>query len=97
MANAPGVEADIAVLEGAIAAAVGGARSLGDIEQWLQSQRGVLSVDVAGHLLKSNPPQREFSVVLGGHGGRAVGRTVAVFDLGNGRFAFSEIRSRAVE
>ena len=55
---------DLEAFEKATAGRVDRAQSLEEIEAWLKSQQNVKSVHLTNYLLKSNPPQRDFVVVL---------------------------------
>jgi hypothetical protein len=83
---------DFEVLEKTLADAIGSARSLDEIEAWLKLQQCVKSVQLAGYLLKSNPPQRDFIVEFSMQDGSTVTKIVNIFDLGNQRFQFHGLR-----
>jgi hypothetical protein len=85
---------DFAVFEKNLAAAIDSAQSLSEIESWLKSQQGVASVQLAGYLLKSNPPQRDFIVEFSMQGGSTVTKIVNVFDMGNQQFQFHKMRDQ---
>ena len=77
-----------------LAAAIASARSLDEIEAWLKSQQCVKSVQLAGYLLKSNPPQRDFIVEFKTADGSTVKKNVNIFDLGNQQFQFHKLRDQ---
>ena len=77
-----------------LAAAIASARSLDEIEAWLKSQQCVKSVQLAGYLLKSNPPQRDFIVEFKTADGSTVKKIVNIFDLGNQQFQFHKLRDQ---
>lgn len=85
---------DFEVFEKTLGAAIGGARSLDEINAWLGSQLGVNSVQLADYLLKSNPPQRDFIVEFTLQDGSTVTKVVNIFDLGDQQFRFRELRDR---
>ncbi len=85
--------ADLKAFEEALAAAVAKARSLDEFAAWLRSQPGVTSVQVAGYLLKSNPPQRDIIVALNTVHGE-VRKIVNVFELDNHQFEFHKLRDQ---
>ena len=84
---------DWAKCETALATVVANAASLDEIAAWLGSQAGVATVQLAAHLLKSNPPQREFMLELRSGGGDPVRMLVMVAERGDGRFALQEVRA----
>jgi hypothetical protein len=51
-------------------------------------------VQVAGYLLKSNPPQRDFIVEFKTVNGSTVKKIVNIFDLGNRQFQFHKLRDQ---
>lgn len=83
---------DFDAFEKTIAAAVGEARSLEEIETALRSQQRVVSVRLGDYLLKSYPPQREFIVEYRLDDDSTSRKIVNVFDEGNGRFRFNGVR-----
>ena len=85
---------DFEVLEKTLATAIDSARSLNEIEAWLKSQQCVKSVQLAGYLLKSNPPQRDFIVKFSMQDGSTVTKIVNIFDLGNQQFQFHNLRDQ---
>ena len=85
---------DFEALEKALPAAIANAKSLDDIKAWLESQRGVKSVELANYLAKSNPPQRDFIVEFGAANDTTTRKVVNIFDLGNQQFKFHELRDR---
>jgi hypothetical protein len=80
--------ADIASAETTLAAVIGEARSLGEIETWLRTQPSVVSVRLGSYLAKSQPPQRDFIVELRAQDGSKATRAIGVLDLGDGHFQF---------
>ncbi len=68
------------------------ARSLDEIEAWLKLQECIKSVQLAGYLLKSNPPQRNFILEFVMGDCSTVKKIVNIFDLGNQQFQFQELR-----
>jgi hypothetical protein len=86
--------ADLEAFQETLAAAITSARSLDEIEAWLKSQQCVESVQVAGYLLKSNPPQRDFIVEFKTVNGSTVKKIVNIFDLGNRQFQFHKLRDQ---
>jgi hypothetical protein len=78
----------------ALGEAVANARSLDEIAAWLASQPSVRSVTLEDYLMKSNPPQRDFSVELEIGNGSSVTKIVNVIDAGNGRFQFRTLRDQ---
>ena len=85
---------DLEVFQETLVAAIASARSLDEIEAWLKSQQCVKSVQLAGYLLKSNPPQRDFIVEFKTVDGSTVKRIVNIFDLGNQQFQFHKLRDQ---
>ena len=85
---------DLEAFQETLAAAIARARSLDEIEAWLKSQQCVESVQVAGYLLKSNPPQRDFIVEFKTVNGSTVKKIVNIFDLGNRQFQFHKLRDQ---
>ncbi len=85
---------DMKNFEKELAAAVENAGSLNKLELWLKSQHNVKSVKQADYLLKSYPPQREFIVEFTMPDNSTVTKIVNIFDLGNGKFQFNEIRNQ---
>ena len=85
---------DFETLKKALVAGIAKARSLDEIEAWLKSQHGVKSVQLADYLLKSNPPQRDFILELRNENASTVTKIVNVFDLGNEKFEFHELRDQ---
>ena len=83
---------DFEALEKTLAIVIDSARSLDEIEAWLKSQQGVKSVQLAGYLLKSNPPQRDFILEFRMEDGSTVKKIVNIFDLGNQQFQFHKLR-----
>ena len=77
-----------------LTAAIASARSLDEIKAWLKSQQCVKSVQLAGYLLKSNPPQRDFIVEFKTADGPTVKKIVNIFDLGNQQFQFHKLRDQ---
>jgi hypothetical protein len=75
-----------------LAEVVGSARTIGEIEVWIRAQSIAKAVRLEDYYLKSNPPQREFVVQFKAKGGETVTKVVNVFDLGNERFQFHEVR-----
>lgn len=78
-------------LEKTLATVIDNAQSLDEIEVWLQLQQCVKSVQLAGYLLKSNPPQRDFIMEFRMEDGSTVKKIVNIFDLGNQQFQFHEL------
>ena len=62
--------------EAELAIAVSSARALDEVLAWLTALPGVGSVELAPHLMKSNPPQRWIKV-----GGHATDGNAAVLNL----------------
>ena len=85
---------DFEVLEKTLSTAIDSARSLDEIEVWLKSQQCIKSVQLADYLLKSNPPQRDFIVVFSLQDKSTLTKIVNIFDLGNGKFRFHELRDQ---
>jgi hypothetical protein len=85
---------DFEALERTLATVIDSARSLDEIETWLKSQQYVKSVQLAGYLLKSNPPQRDFIVEFKTAGGSTIKKIVNIFDLGDQRFRFHNLRDQ---
>ena len=85
---------DFEVLEKMLSTAIDSARSLDEIEAWLKSQQFVKSVQLADYLLKSNPPQRDFIAAFSLQDGLTLIKIVNIFDLGNGKFRFHELRDQ---
>lgn len=79
--------------EEATAAAIARARSLEEIEAWLNAQPRVRSVHLAPYLLKSNPPQRNFIVELEMKDRSITQKIVNLFDKGD-RFEFHKLRDQ---
>jgi hypothetical protein len=84
---------DFAALEKTLATVIDSARSLDEIEAWLKSQQYVKSVQLAGYLLKSNPPQRDFILEFRMEDGSTVKKVVNIFDLGSQQFQFHTLRN----
>lgn len=85
---------DFQAFEKKLTQIIGSARSLDEIEDWLRSQQGVKSVQLADYLMKSNPPQREFTIELSVQGGLTVKKIINIFDPGNGQFKLNELRDQ---
>jgi hypothetical protein len=85
---------EIEVLEKELAAVIDSAESLREIEVWLRSQQCIKSVKLAEYLLKSNPPQRDLIVECNIRDGSTATKIVNIFELGNGRFRFHELRDQ---
>ena len=85
---------DFEALEKNLAAAISSARSLDEIEAGLKSQPGVISVQLADYLLKSNPPQRDFIVEFRTANNSTTKKIVNIFDLGNQQFQFHKLRDQ---
>jgi len=85
---------DFEALEKTLATVINSARSLAEIEAWLKSQQCVKSVQLGDYLLKSNPPQRDFIVEFRMQDGSTVKKIVNIFDLGNQRFQFHNLRDQ---
>jgi hypothetical protein len=83
---------DLEAFQETLATVVASARSPDEIQVWLKSQPHVESVQLAGYLLKSNPPQRDFLVEFETADGTAVKKIVNIFDLGNQKFLFHKLR-----
>lgn len=83
---------DFKAFEEKIASIIDSAVSLDEIEAWLRSQQGVKSVKLSDYLMKSYPPQREFLVEFSMQDGSTVRKVVNIFDLGNQKFKFNELR-----
>jgi hypothetical protein len=81
------------VLKRTLDSVIHSAQSLDEIKAWLQSQPCVKSVQLAGYLSKSNPPQRDFIVEFEIRGS-TVQKIVNIFDLGNQRFQFHQLRDQ---
>jgi hypothetical protein len=86
--------ADFEALQKTLAAAIASARSLDEIEAWLKSQQCVKSVQLENYLLKSNPPQRDFTVEFRMENGSTVKKIINIFDLGNQQFRFHKLRDQ---
>jgi hypothetical protein len=84
----------IDVLEKELVCAIEGAGSLDDIEAWLRSRPCVKSVELAGYLMKSNPPQRDFILQCETADGAMVKKIVTIFDLGDKKFQFRQLRDQ---
>lgn len=85
---------DFEVLEKALSTAINSARSLDEIEEWLKTQASVKSVQLSSYLLKSNPPQRDFTVEFYMQAGSTITKIVNIFDLGNQQFRFHKLRDQ---
>lgn len=85
---------DVEVVEQTLAPTVDGARSIDEIDGWLRSQRSVVSVRLADYVLESNPVQRELFVEFRLQDGSTLTKIVNIFDLGQGKFQFHELRDR---
>lgn len=85
---------DFEALEKALAEVVARARSLEEIEAWLNSQPSVKSVELANYLLKSNPPQRDFILELRTNDDSSIKKIVNIIHLNDGRFKFNQLRDR---
>ncbi|CAN1209178.1 hypothetical protein TUMEXPCC7403_03080 [Tumidithrix helvetica PCC 7403] len=83
---------DFEIFKTTLAKAINNAQSLDEIESWLKSQQCVKSVQLAGYLLKSNPPQRDFIVEFSLQDGSIVTKIVNVYELGNQSFQFHQLR-----
>jgi hypothetical protein len=85
---------DFDALQKTLAAVIASARSLDEIEAWLTSQQCVKSVQLENYLLKSNPPQRDFTVEFRMENGSTVKKIINIFDLGNQQFRFHKLRDQ---
>jgi hypothetical protein len=85
---------DFEALQKTLAAVIASARSLDEIEAWLKSQQCVKSVQLENYLLKSNPPQRDFTVEFTMENGSTVKKIINIFDLGNQQFQFRKLRDQ---
>jgi hypothetical protein len=85
---------DFEALKKTLTTVIDSARSLDEIEAWLKSQQYVTSVQLAGYLLKSNPPQRDFIVELKMAEDSTVKKIINIFDLGNQQFQFNKLRDQ---
>ena len=85
---------DFEALQKTLAAVIASARSLDEIEAWLKSQQCVKSVQLENYLLKSNPPQRDFTVEFRMENGSTVKKIINIFDLGNQQFRFHKLRDQ---
>ncbi len=85
---------DFDALQKTLAAVIVSARSLDEIEAWLTSQQCVKSVQLENYLLKSNPPQRDFTVEFRMENGSTVKKIINIFDLGNQQFRFHKLRDQ---
>ena len=83
---------DFEALEKTLATVINSARSLDEIKVGLKSLPGAKSVQLAGYLLKSNPPQRDFIMEFRIEDGSTVKKIVNIFDLGDQRFQFHKLR-----
>lgn len=83
---------DFEKLEESLAKAIAGAQSLDEIAEWLKSQPGVESVQLANYLAKSNPPQRDFIVEFRTGNDSTTKKIVNIFDRGNQQFEFRKLR-----
>lgn len=70
---------------------VAGARTLDEIGAWLRSRPGVGSATLANYLLKSNPPQRIFTIQVRADDGEFIQKDIVIFALGAHRFKFNKI------
>jgi hypothetical protein len=85
---------DFEIFKRTLDSVIRNAQSLEEIEAWLNSQPCVKSVQLAGYLSKSNPPQRDFIVEFEIVGGLTVQKIVNIFDLGNQQFQFRKLRDQ---
>ena len=85
---------DIGELEKALPGVANDAHSLDEIETWIRAHRCVKSVELAPHLLKSNPPQRDFVIECGTQDGTTVRKVLDIYVLGNRKFQFNSLRDR---
>lgn len=85
---------DFEAPEKTLATVINSAQSLDEIEAWLKSRQCVKSVQLAGYLLKSNPPQRDFIIEFRMEDGSTVKKIVNIFDLGNQQFQFHKLRDQ---
>ena len=92
MAGERGDRRDVAGFEERVVDAVDRSRSLSDLSRWLESQHCVESVRLRDYLIKTNPPRREFSIVVRDAAGSADEKTLSIALLPRGGFAFHEIR-----
>jgi hypothetical protein len=83
---------DLEVFQQNLAAVVDSARSLDEIQAWLNSQQSIESVRLGDYLLKSNPPQRDLIVQFKAVDGSIVNKVATIFDLGNQQFRFNKLR-----
>lgn len=84
-------EDEIAEFEKALPGVAGSARSLDEIEAWIRAQPCVRRVELAAHILKSNPPQRDFIVECGTKDG-TVRKVLNIFVLSGEKFQFNGMR-----
>ncbi|MFC0666202.1 hypothetical protein ACFSKY_05415 [Azotobacter chroococcum] len=94
MLNQENKNTNLEALKNRLSPAINQARSLKEIESWIRSQPSVKSVELADHLLKSNPPQREFFVELKMEDGTTVKKIINIFELGNQRFKFHKLHEQ---
>ena len=85
---------DIGELERALPGVANKAQSLDEIEAWIKAQGCVKSVELAGYILKSNPPQRDFIIQCGTKGGAVVKKVLNIYILSDHKFQFNSIRDR---
>jgi len=85
---------DIGELERALPSVANNAQSLDEIEAWIRAQPCVKSVQLAGYILKSNPPQRDFIIECGTRDGVMVRRILNIHILSSQKFQFNSMRDR---
>jgi len=85
---------DFEIFKTRLAKTINNAQSLDEIELWLKSQQCVKSVQLAGYLLKSNPPQRDFIVEFSLYDGSIVTRIVNIYELGKQSFQFHQLSNQ---
>jgi len=90
----PGSANDIDELEKALPGVTDNAQSLGEIEAWIGAQPCVKSVQLAGYVLKSNPPQRDFIIECGSKDGTVIKKILNVYVLGTQKFQFNSMRDQ---
>ena len=77
-----------------LAGVIDRARSIPDVERWLDAQPYVQSATLMDSLLKSNPPQREILIDVKLAGGGTARKVVNLFELGPAQFQFHTLRDR---
>ena len=77
-----------------LAKVVQSSKMLADIERWLSERPFVAAVSVLDHLLKTNPPQREFLVSFKMEDGGSADKLLSIYELDPRRFQLASLQDR---